>query len=260
MKRLQRRLTESQLLEMIERGDSVVLARAMRRLEADLQPALNTIIQAFEAGRLVAAQEVRASLRPSLQLTNPFAVRAAEQQAAKFVTGVSRETRLAIREAVVRGFQEGLPPREIARAIKPLVGLTRRQAKAVASRRAANLVAGMADARARMASERYAAKLLRQRTVMIARTEVIAASTAGQVQLWREAQAQGFLPTTAKKTWITTPDDRLCPICEDMDGETVPVGGMFTVEGQAISGPPAHPNCRCAVGIDAKSVGVRRAA
>lgn len=260
LNRLRRRLKESDLLEIIERGDSIVLARAVRRLSADLQPALKTLAQAFVAGRVAATVDLPASIRNSFTLTNPFAVRAAENHAARFVTGVSQETRRAIRAVVAEGFKQGITPREIAKLIRPVIGLTKRQAIAVVTRRAADTASGMAADRVTARAATYAAKLLKQRATMIARTEIISASTAGQVQLWKEAQAEGLLPELAEKVWIVTPDDRLCPICEAMEGETAPIGGMFHVDGEAVIGPPAHPNCRCAVGIEAKSVGVRRAA
>ena len=258
--KLKKRLNESALLDMLERGDLITLAQAMKGLERDLQSAVKTMNVAFAAGRIQATKDLPVKLRQNLTQTNEFAIRAAQTQAAKFVTGVSNETRLAIRGVIDRAFRDGLPPREAAKLIRPLVGLTKRQAQAVVTRRAADMGSGMAAARVQSRAVAYSEKLLKQRALMIARTEIISASTQGQLSLWREAQAQGLLPRGAEKMWITTPDDRLCPICEDMDGETVALGEMFTIDGALIAGPPAHPNCRCAVGIDAKSIGVRRAA
>lgn len=260
LQRLQRRLTESQILDLLERGDSVVLGQAMRRLERDLQPALKTLAQAFVAGRVAATADVPASVRSAFRQMNPFALAAAERQAAKFVTGVSRETRMAIRTVVAEGFREGLPTREIAKLIRPAIGLTQRQARAVARAARLDESRGMASDRVRAKAEKYAQRLLKQRAVMIARTEVIASATAGQVQLWREAQGEGLLPPQAEKTWIVTDDDRLCNICAAFDGLTVPINSSFTVAEITVSGPPAHPQCRCAIGLDAGSLGIRRAA
>lgn len=257
--RLRRRFADAQLLDLLERGDVVALGRNIKRLERDLEAALKTLQVAFEAGRVIAAQELPLKLRQSLQQTNPFAIKAAERNAARFVTGVSHETRVAIRSVVAAGFRNGLPPRQMAKAILPSIGLTRRQAQAVV-KFSAGMRAGTPEATARARVDKYAAKLLKQRSMMIARTEIIKASTEGQLSLWREAQAKGLLPAGAEKVWITTPDDRLCPVCEALDGETVRLGGMFQTELGPVSGPPAHPNCRCALGIAAKSVGVRSAA
>lgn len=99
-------------------------------------------------------------------------------------------------------------------------------------------------------TKRYSERLLKYRTENIARTETIAASNEGQRQLWQQSIAAGWLPQNARRTWITTDDDRLCPVCEDMDGQVVLVAENFeTPEGESVSGPPAHPSCRCAQGI-----------
>jgi len=89
---------------------------------------------------------------------------------------------------------------------------------------------------------------------MIARTEMITAVNEGLQQSWQEAQDQGMLPKSAVKVWLTTPDDRQCPICEELDGQEQPLDGMFEVPGtgEFVSGPTAHPQCRCALAIDFK--------
>lgn len=87
------------------------------------------------------------------------------------------------------------------------------------------------------------------RAEIIARTETMTASNRGQQELWDQAVDADLLTGREKQVWIVTPDDRLCPICEPMEDETAPLGGTFTVDGAEISGPPAHPRCRCTVGL-----------
>ena len=79
---------------------------------------------------------------------------------------------------------------------------------------------------------------------MIARTETMRASNMGQQEAWAQAKDKGLLTGKEKKEWITTPDDRLCPVCEPMDGKKVPMADEFDIEG-----PPAHPQCRCTIAI-----------
>lgn len=260
LQRLRRRLTESQILDLLERGDSVVLGLAVRRFERDLQPALKILAEAFAAGRTVAAAVLPVEVRSAFRHTNPFAVRAAERQAARFVTAVSFETRQAIRAVITEAFKAQIPVRDAAKLVRPVIGLTKRQATAVVRQRQADLAAGMAAELAQARANRYAEKLLKQRALMIARTETIAASTQGQIALWQEAKGQGLLPPQTEAVWITTDDDRTCPICIAFDGQTQPIGAFFTVAEISVPGPPAHPNCRCALGLDAASIGLRRAA
>ena len=68
----------------------------------------------------------------------------------------------------------------------------------------------------------------------------------GQREVWEQAVEDGLLDAGMKRTWIVTADDRLCPICEPLDGETADLDGLFAGE---FEGPPAHPNCRCTEGL-----------
>ena len=74
-----------------------------------------------------------------------------------------------------------------------------------------------------------------------------AALNQGQQALWDEAADQGVIDDGEfLKTWLTAPDDRLCPICEELEGESVEMSGDFSI---GVSQPPAHPQCRCATGL-----------
>jgi SPP1 gp7 family putative phage head morphogenesis protein len=137
----------------------------------------------------------------------------------------------------MRSIVDGVPVRDAARLIRPLIGLTQKQADAVFTRW---LQKGDA------AAGRYAAQLLRHRAQTIARTETIRASVDGQLAIWKAAQAQGLLPNHARKRWIVTPDDRLCPRCAPLQGVEVQLHQTFP---GGVSGPPLHPNCRCAVSV-----------
>lgn len=102
----------------------------------------------------------------------------------------------------------------------------------------------------------YAADLLdaigdQARADVIARTESMLAANEGQAEAWDQAVDAGILTGNEKKTWIVTPDDRLCPICEAIDGQTVEMSDNFESPetGEQFDVPPAHPNCRCTVGL-----------
>ena len=87
------------------------------------------------------------------------------------------------------------------------------------------------------------------RAETIARTEVMRASNQGQLEAWDQATEKGLLTGNEKIEWIVTPDDRLCPICEPLDEQTIERGGTFDVDGDQITAPPAHPRCRCTIGL-----------
>lgn len=189
------------------------------------------------------------TLRFSLDRTNTEAVQWAKTRAARLVTEVTAEARAAIRVVVERAFVEGLPPREAARLIRSIVGLTERDALAVMNRQVALMARGVSPSRAQLMAERYAGTLHRRRALVIARTETMAASNEGQQQLWNQAVRAGHLEATLRKEWIVTDDERTCDVCMPLEGTTVPLQEPFPDFGN----PPAHPQCRCTIGVAAEA-------
>lgn len=208
--------------------------------------------------------------------TNDEAVEWARTRAAGLVVEVNRETRKAIRAIIAQAFEDGLPPRVAARLIRDVVGLRSDQVLAVASlRRRIKLAesqakrtgksvsvpfgnksvtvpkSGLPTSRLNSTLRSYAETLRRQRALLIARTETINASNQGQIELWRQAKENGLLRGNEKKRWTTTPDDRACPSCIELDGETIEMNEMFTSTYYgSVSGPTLHPNCRCALVLE----------
>lgn len=180
----------------------------------------------------------------AFDVTNPRVTEWIRAHSAELVTQIGADSRQAIRDLVAMAYQDGISAQALGRMIRQSIGLTTRQARAVARMRARMVADGKRADMIEAAAEKYAARLLRQRAEMIARTELIKAETQGQLLLWQQQIDAGMLPADVRKEWIVTPDDRLCPECQDFDGATVPVSSDF-VGGP--DGPPLHPNCRCAL-------------
>lgn len=196
-----------------------------------------------------------------LDANNPTTTEWAKQNSARLLRDMSRTAQAAVRNAIHRSFAEHIPPRTAARLIRDAITLTEKQIDAVVNLHQKLLTAngqtvfagktairvplnGLSASRVDRELERYADRLLSQRALSIARTETLNAATAGQQQLWREAAKRGDIDKSSKRVWITAQDERLCPLCAPMDGETV---GIF--EGFSLGDPPAHTNCRCTVGL-----------
>jgi SPP1 gp7 family putative phage head morphogenesis protein len=144
--------------------------------------------------------------------TAPSAVDWVKEHAAETIKGISEDTRAQIRDLIEESFSDQFDVEDLAGEIADIIG---------------------DDARAEV----------------IARTEVMRASNAGQIEAWDQATEAGLLTGNESKEWIVTPDDRLCPICEPMDGVQVGLDEMFDVDGDQVDEPPAHPNCRCTIGL-----------
>jgi hypothetical protein len=183
----------------------------------------------------------------------PDAERIAARQAARMVTRVSKDTRDAIRALIVRSIREGIPVYDAARMLPRMIGMNAPQAQAAFNYRIQLINSGLPMERINVLMGRYVRRKIRERARMIARSEVISALNEGQQATWRQAKRDGLLPGGVEKEWITTPFDA-CLTCVDLDGKHVPLNEKFESMVGPLSGPTAHPNCRCALAIWTPSV------
>jgi hypothetical protein len=209
------------------------------------------------------------ALSPDFLTTNQESVSWARDFGSRQIVQISNETRRAIRELISQAFVDGVPPAKAARAIRDQVGLTRFQERAVRNlaremeRRKRGIVrragkqfgprvprGGYSSVQIQAATKRYGERLLRDRALNIARTETIAAANEGQRQLWLQARKAGAIPGFLVKEWIITPDSNLCPVCRGMIGQQRELDKPFnTGRFGPVQRPPAHPKCRCAMGL-----------
>lgn len=246
---LKNRIDLNRLQELLSRGNTGALDAFWREFEASVAPTLRPAIrEAF----METAQRSARTFGMAFDLTNPRAVEAIDLQAGQLIQNITAESRAAIREVLRRGFLQGRTVNQMAVEIRQSIGLTQRGAGAVSNYRQAQLDAGVDDVVVERRAQRYARRLLNQRAETISRTETLAASNRGQQTVWEEAARGGDLPPDSRRTWIITPDDRLCPICEaipDMNPDGVGLTEPFNTPEGAIMTPPAHVQCRCAVGL-----------
>ena len=80
-----------------------------------------------------------------------------------------------------------------------------------------------------------------QRALKIATTEITRVYSEANIQAGQEMQSQ-FPGVRVVKTWFTNNDERVCLICEPLNGVEVDIDQEF---GDGIDEPPAHPGCRC---------------
>jgi hypothetical protein len=81
------------------------------------------------------------------------------------------------------------------------------------------------------------------RAQMIAVTEVTRAFSAGE-QIYQNMLTD--MGVTTVREWLTSEDEKVCPICGFLDGQQVAPGEKFKDgEGNEYDNPPAHVNCRC---------------
>lgn len=217
---------------------------------AGITSSLRTI---FEQGAKDSIKTLPKSVQSqiSFDLLNPRSVEFLRRSEFALIQAISTNTREGIREILRVGFEEGQPPIRMAREIKEMVGLTPRQVKSVQNHRAMLIAEGRTPKQVTELTARFRNRQLRFRATTIARTETIRAANSGQQELWNQAADQGLIDmATARKKWVVTPDDRLCPICRPIPGmnkEGVPLESSFQTPKGPKGSPPAHPQCRCSM-------------
>jgi hypothetical protein len=135
-------------------------------------------------------------------------------------------------------------PYVLAQRLKPLVGLTKREALAVARFELSLAEEGVSTSAAAAQTQKYAEFLHKNRAARIARTELSNSYNFGQFDSLKQAGMAGELPGEVEKTWMAGGTDP-CDLCEELDGETVPIDQAFS---SGHDHPTAHPQCECAVG------------
>lgn len=183
----------------------------------------------------------------SLSAVNEQAVAFAEQHAADLVDAPA-DVQARIRALIVRSIAQGIPPAELARLIRDEIGLDNGRAEAVENFRSRLVAQGVADTVREARVSRYAAAKLNERSIAIARTELISSLGAGQQTLWDQAVSSGVIHENQFfKIWIISGLDTTCSICLDNEAaEDVPIDGEFP-SGDLY--PAAHTNCVCSCGL-----------
>ena len=246
---------------MVATGDAAQVP-ALSHLGEAVEPLIK---QAFLNGAQHALaglpQAPKKDVGVSLSHANPAAVAYARLQAAELVTVTQENAKELIRILISEGLARGESPFVIARRIRAVVGLTIPQGEAVEHfyERLQPLLDDekitLEQALAR--TDRYAVAKLRERADMIARTETTTALNTGQQAIWEQAETHGELNYDVTwRQWITTPDERICPICEPMDGEEARLDEPFVLIDSdeagrevMIPGMDTHINCRCTFGL-----------
>lgn len=188
----------------------------------------------------------------SFDKTNPNSVYFAQQRAAALITAIDEMTRQTVREIITEAFNDKVDYRTTAKRIKNTVGLHPRWAKAVTKyekiqyQRLVNsgMKESAAMSRAADMAEKYSDNLRSKRATMISRTEIQIAQNEGRLESWKQAFKEGYVDPDSQKMWITAEDERTCPVCSELDGETV---GWLDVFSNGLEKPIAHPHCRCTI-------------
>lgn len=209
----------------------------------------------------VAGQPILDGLAFGFNSQSPGILNWISERGAEFITVSTQEQKDAIAAFLTKKMRDSHTVDELARLIRPCIGLTEGDAKA-ATRFYDNIVANLKKEHPQMkaesirrkamdATQKYAERKHRQRALTIAQTESAFAYNRGADEGIRQAQSEGYLGVV-KKRWCTSGDDAVCDMCASLEGVEIDMDADFNIKGRILfSGqhmlPPAHPRCACAV-------------
>lgn len=237
-------------LQRIPEGEEGNLARAVPWNDAAEQ-----LAEEWEA--LVSKVIVEAGkdgTNPDFLLDNPYTKAWIQTHWTDLVTEMERTSKDALHQVIAAGVQGNRTVQQVSRDIRPLVGLRSDQMDAVQRQfvwlQQNHPKLGIKGLSAEKAAERamaYGRKLLNQRVMLIARTEIMTASNAGLIQSWQDASSKGLILPQARRHWIVNAGAlRTCERCRAFAGATATLTGNFISKtGEVAHAPPLHPACRC---------------
>jgi hypothetical protein len=146
----------------------------------------------------------------------------------------------------------------LAEILRPAIGLTEAQAATLISQSRELLAEGLTRSQVALKLGTVASRLNKTRALRIARTELATAHN-GAIQLAIEDAVRdgAFGDSAIARVWRTQEDERVCPICEPLDGQVVGLEDPFRATTTDRDGdervlfdgplPPAHVSCRCVI-------------
>lgn len=212
--------------------------------------------------------------RVRFQVLDPKVIKAIEAYESKTLAAMTETLRETVRQAITEGLREGVNPREVARGLKDVLGLSPTQEQYIRNYRnelraldpaalerqltdgnfdrtvAAAIREGrpLTDAEIEKGVARYRANWKRWQAETVSRTVTTNAMREAQRMAWDQAIAAGKVEASELvETWITTLDGRERPAHHQMHGAQKAYDADWFVPGVGRQRYPGESeyNCRC---------------
>lgn len=260
----QKAISYQELRALVESGvvDEVTLhlwQQDYSYLVTEMMPEVWT--KAMVAGSV--SQPIMESIAPvfTFDIQRPGVTEWVRSRGAYLVTSCTQTQKDAISLLLEDKIRSGYTVDELARLIRPCIGLTRGQTSAARNyydtilrnltEQHPRTKPEVLQARALDRTTKYAERLHRQRAMTIAQTEMAYAYNFGADEGIRQAQTD-YLIGKCVKRWCTAGDENVCDECRDLDGKEIGMEETF-FSGNKVEYdefglfPPLHPRCACAV-------------
>jgi hypothetical protein len=230
-------------MERLIQGDDALLDRALLRFRARVRSAVEKGFTANTA-HLPKGGKVDGVVASAFDVLNPKVIEAVRALDSRVVNTLKEEIRETFKAFVENGLRLGKNPKEIAREIRPLVGMSSTQVENAEKFRAKLEAKGLPAAKIDKQVATYQRKAIALNANTNARTATVDSLKLGQHLSWEDAAAKGIVDKALLfKTWVTVGDDRVRDEHEALNGQSVHFDNAFS-NGDVIPGESAF-NCRC---------------
>lgn len=239
---LQGVVTRKRLIEAVRAGKSPFKTKELRDAFENLTNNISdaTIAAAYQGINDLPTKKARSIEYDPL---DPGTVKSIAEHNREMVGNLSKETQKGLNYSFAQAKKDGLKNAVIPGYMLPMIGLTYPQSKSLTALRR-DLIEEEASSsfiKGRIKKESGLKVGFRAENVGI--TETTESMSGGRSDLWRQAKDQGLIEDVEyQRVWVTSTDERVCPICRPLHLERADIGESF--EG-GYQKPPAHPRCRC---------------
>lgn len=178
--------------------------------------------------------------------TNPRISEYIFRNVGSLIVSIEEETRKNVATMIRRSFNDGLTPRQASVGIRNVVGLTPRMENSLNNFRT-KLLKKFPESRVEKMVAAKRTKMIKHRSVVIARTELIRSVNFAQLEVWNQAADNNIIDRrTAQKEWVSVFDKNTSDVCNELDGKRALINETFFsgVLGTSFMAPPAHVQCR----------------
>jgi SPP1 gp7 family putative phage head morphogenesis protein len=206
---------------------------------AELRAAIRDAFE--EAGEAVTERTAeRLAVELVFEVANPRVTAWLEAHGAELVRSITTQQRTALRQVLVDAAAAGVRPKRAA--ILEHIGQSERDSRAIASFEQQLRAAGETEEKIARKVRRYARRKLEDRADVIAENETLEAAGQARHESWTQAIEAGYLPDDVRRAILVGDDERVCPVCDGLRGET---RGMDEDWIPGKRHTPLHILCRC---------------
>ncbi len=250
---LRQSLSEDELVALVESGrldamlatvfDDATMDRALLPFRTRLREATQSSFR-YTMPSLPGAGKIDGVISVAFDHLSPFVLDGIQNLETKAITSLADDIRESVLTTVKQGLIAGKGPRDIARNLRPIIGMSPTQALNAAKYEAGLRAEEIPEATIAKKVAAYQRKAVALNAETNARTATLDAFKLGQQLAWEDAINKGIVERgRLMKTWVGVMDTRERESHREMEGNTVQFDQPYK-NYQQIPGEDEY-NCRC---------------